>query len=458
MIGKGGYGEVWMARTIADGMRAVKIVRRARFSDSRPYERELNAIKNYETLSRGHPALLKILHVGTGEDYYYYVMPLADPVDTTAEEAKYTPRTLSTMLSEGSSLSLAESILIAKRLLDGLRTLHNAGLVHRDIKPSNVVFIRGQAVLADIGLVTASASDVSYVGTEGYIPPEKPGMPSGDIYAMGVLLYCMVTGMSCTDCPSPPSGLCQKDQESFARINPVILRACDVDPEKRYPNAESMIAALERLLDNANAVPAETHAEPPEPEKITAKKQLKHLIRKTVDETVAKCRMGRPHDQQYLSVPDIRWVTTAVRDCVRLCLQRLPQEVALACKHAEAILEPNSAKRRKLLDIAFGHDATNIEPNKATPRRSAFFRACGGLPRRIVKGCRYLAGRTSTAWYDTYYARLQRDPDIATRVALRTLLMAIDGAIEDNWPRYKDDLGLKTKAKQLKTKRKKKST
>jgi serine/threonine protein kinase len=55
-IGAGGYGEVWKARTIADGMRAIKIVRRARFSDSRPYERELNAIKNYETLTACMPS------------------------------------------------------------------------------------------------------------------------------------------------------------------------------------------------------------------------------------------------------------------------------------------------------------------------------------------------------------------------------------------------------------------
>jgi hypothetical protein len=63
-IGRGSYGEVWLARSIVSTYRAVKIVRRGSFSDERPFEREFEGLKRFEPISRTHPGFVSILHIG----------------------------------------------------------------------------------------------------------------------------------------------------------------------------------------------------------------------------------------------------------------------------------------------------------------------------------------------------------------------------------------------------------
>jgi hypothetical protein len=81
-IGRGSYGEVWLARTALGTFRAVKVVYRDDFEEARPYEREYSGIPKYEPVSRSHPGLVDVLQVGRNEaeGYFYYVMELADDV------------------------------------------------------------------------------------------------------------------------------------------------------------------------------------------------------------------------------------------------------------------------------------------------------------------------------------------------------------------------------------------
>ena len=270
-IGKGSYGTVWLARNIMGVCRAVKIVYRKSFVDDRPFKRELAGIRNFEPISRSHEGFVDILHVGIKEDQscFYYVMELGDDqnVGQDFDPKTYSPKTLSKEISLRGRLSLPECLQLGIALSDALGELHKHGLTHRDVKPSNIIFVNGVPKLADIGLVAGLDETRSFVGTQGYIPPEGPGTPQADIYSLGKVLYEASTGKDRQDFPELPTALeTLGDQEELLELNEVLLQACKNDISKRYQSAWDMhtdlliiskgksvkrLKVLERRLANA---------------------------------------------------------------------------------------------------------------------------------------------------------------------------------------------------------------
>jgi serine/threonine protein kinase/tetratricopeptide (TPR) repeat protein len=265
-IGDGAYGEVWLARNVLGELRAVKIIHRSRFSDPRPFEREFEGIQRFEPISRSHPSQLAILHVGKNEapGCFYYVMELADPfvvpalagsgssrVSTDRLKAglqTYSPHTLRHDLEQHGRLPIPDCIQIGLSLTTALAHLHQHGLVHRDIKPSNVIFVNGVPKLGDIGLVTEAGDTQSIVGTEGYLPPEGPGTPQGDIFSLGKVLYEISTGMDRRKFPALPDDLANlTERRALLEFNEILLKACAHDARERYASAEAMRVDLERL-------------------------------------------------------------------------------------------------------------------------------------------------------------------------------------------------------------------
>jgi WD40 repeat protein len=257
-IGSGAYGEVWLARNVTGVYRAVKLVRRARFEHERTYEREFTGLKRYEPISRLHPGLTDVLQVGRDDaaGYFYYVIELADPADEATDDTMemYVPMTLGERVRRQGRLSVGECARIGASVAEALGFLHAQGLVHRDVKPSNIIFIGGQPKLADIGLVAGLGDARSFVGTDGYIPPEGPGTPSADFYGLGKVLYEMVTGRNRLDFPDLPREVLETpDAGAFAELNEIILRACAPDAATRHATASELRGEL-LLVDAGRSV------------------------------------------------------------------------------------------------------------------------------------------------------------------------------------------------------------
>lgn len=267
-IGTGAYGEVWLGRNALGTLRAVKVVYGGRFEDERPYLREFHGILKYEPVSRSHEGLVAVLHVGRNDEAgcFYYVMELADNArgkPSAADSASgnggsrsvpeaaepYAARTLKSEMAERHRLSPVEAAQLALRMAGALAHLHANGLVHRDIKPSNVIFVQGKPKLADIGLVTGAGDSRSFVGTEGFIPPEGPGTVQADLYGLGKLLYELVTGQDRLDFPQLPPELREDpNYQALLEINEVIVRACTPQLEHRYKSATELISDLNLFL------------------------------------------------------------------------------------------------------------------------------------------------------------------------------------------------------------------
>jgi len=251
-VARGSYGQVWLARSVSGAWRAIKIVQKALFDDARPYQREFNGIRQYESVSRGHQGLIDVLHVGCNEEegYFYYVMELADDqvVGQSIGSADYSPRTLQSDLNSRGSLPADECAYIGAQLADALHYLHEKGLVHRDIKPSNIVYVNGCLKLADMGLISGAGFTSSTVGTLGFLPEEGSGDWRGDLYALGKVLYEASTGMDRNAFPDLPShARINPAAGAFMKLNQVYLRACSLNERDGFSGAAQLATALKQI-------------------------------------------------------------------------------------------------------------------------------------------------------------------------------------------------------------------
>ncbi len=151
------------------------------------------------------------------------------------------PKTLKELRARQKRLPADECLAISLALARALAHLHVHGLVHRDIKPSNVIFVHGVPKLADIGLVSAIDTSHSFVGTEGFVPPEGPGSAASDVFSLGKVIYEISSGQDRNNFPKLPEDLDSlADKRALLELNEVLLKACDPDLQRRYDTAEAM--------------------------------------------------------------------------------------------------------------------------------------------------------------------------------------------------------------------------
>src|SRR5437899_267352 len=128
LIGRGSYGEVWLARDRAGLYRAVKVVFRESFEHDRPYEREYDGIRKFEPVSRSYENQVQILHVGRQDELgrFYYIMELADDQSTgqNIDPQTYVPRTIKSDLQRLGRFPIKECLRIGAALTGALENLH----------------------------------------------------------------------------------------------------------------------------------------------------------------------------------------------------------------------------------------------------------------------------------------------------------------------------------------------
>ena len=267
LVGRGGFAEVYEVRDTELRRRlAVKVLRTDIDWSERMFTRFKQEARALAQLS--HPHTVPVHFVGEGEGLVFYVMPFIEGI------------TLADMLRADGPLDLNLAVGVAAPILDALEHAHRNGIVHRDIKPDNILIdgSSGRPLLVDFGiskLLTEEApADADVLGTPHYMAPEQAlGEKSvdgrADVYAMGAVLYQMLTGE-----PPFPGGSSREivarhlaDPVVFPETNgripawmrAVIERALAKRPDDRYASASAMLEALRQGLPSV-AVPVITGA------------------------------------------------------------------------------------------------------------------------------------------------------------------------------------------------------
>jgi eukaryotic-like serine/threonine-protein kinase len=261
LLGAGGMGQVYRARDrVLERTVAVKVLSAAATQD-----RELVARFGREARAAAalhHPNIVAVFDSGADGDLQYLVMEYVDG------------QSLAGLLRQEGVLDPGRAAEVGRQVCQALAAAHAAGLVHRDITPGNVlVDPAGLVKVADFGIAKLAAAttmtgDGMVLGTAAYLAPEQAqGRPvdgRSDLYALGCVLYALVTGAppfvgdspvavaarQLTEPPTPPS---DRNPRVSPALEAVVLTALAKDPADRYQTATAMAQDLDRVIADAGA-------------------------------------------------------------------------------------------------------------------------------------------------------------------------------------------------------------
>jgi WD40 repeat protein/Tfp pilus assembly protein PilF/tRNA A-37 threonylcarbamoyl transferase component Bud32 len=261
VLGRGGMGVVYKARQQAlNRVVALKTILAGAHAD--PEERT-RFLQEAEAVARlQHPAIVQIYEVSREGDRPYFVLEYVDG------------GSLADRLRGGNPLPAHQSARMLETLARAVQFAHQRGIIHRDLKPANVLLTAaaGAPKVTDFGLakyLEAGQAGLTHtgavLGTPSYMAPEQAGGkaktvgPAADVYALGAILYAMLTGRPpflgetpldtldqvVSQEPVPPSRLRPKVPRDLETI---CLKCLQKEPARRYPSAEALAEDLARFL------------------------------------------------------------------------------------------------------------------------------------------------------------------------------------------------------------------
>jgi len=275
LIGRGGMAQVYYGQDVSlQRPVAIKIID-ARFRGHAAYAERF--VREAQTVATWrHENILQVFYADEEDGVYYFVMEYIDGLDLAQLLAHYA--------ADGELMPFDDVIRIGRAVAGALDYAHERGVIHRDVKPSNVMISSDdRVVLMDFGLAmdVQQGSLGETFGTPHYIAPEQArrsadAVPQSDLYALGVVLYEMLTGSVPFDDPSPASLALQHltlapppprkiNPDLNAQTEHVLLKALSKSPEERYQTGAELIDALAASLRADPATADDMVALPPLP-------------------------------------------------------------------------------------------------------------------------------------------------------------------------------------------------
>ncbi|MGV3660116.1 MAG: protein kinase domain-containing protein [Prosthecobacter sp.] len=274
LLGRGGMGAVYKAVQVSlDRTVAIKVLPGDLIddTDSNFLERFRNEARTMARMN--HPAIVNVYDFGeTQTGLLYFVMEFINGTDVAQ------------MIATQGRLPEAYALSITAHVCDALNYAHTHGVIHRDIKPANILInMDGAVKVADFGLAKQSDAGMSgltrtnmAMGTPDFVAPEAlmPGVPldgRADLYAIGVMLYQMLTGEIPRGMWTMPGIKLGTDP----RFDAIIAKAMQSDREERYQCAASLRKDLDTILTTPRALVQQQPAATP-PQTQTAQKPVTH--------------------------------------------------------------------------------------------------------------------------------------------------------------------------------------
>lgn len=246
LIGTGGFGKTWLACNRTTGrLVALKCV-----EGEEQLHQELAALRKYVHVAHKDEHLVKIEHINVVDSRLWLVTPLADSLTGGYTAASYRPLSLASYLETRGHMAEKTACRLAIELVQALSALHQAGLLHGDVSPANVLSVGSRWVLADPGLVR-------FLGEPGicrnriYYPQPAPSRASDDLYAVGVILWDMTSGLwemvSGKERLRLDAQMLRFISRKEIAIGKILTRAVAENPEQRFMVAGEMLQELNAL-------------------------------------------------------------------------------------------------------------------------------------------------------------------------------------------------------------------